>query len=156
MCAFRFRLEPVVSLKKRLEDQRKSELAVARENLKQKETRLVNLCRRKETCQTSMNCDCRGSVDISSKLLYYAYMEKLTDEIADHASAVEQSKEDVELKRDQLLESSREKKALEKLRERMKQRYVVRTRRSEQAELDETASRRHGRKSDARLVWNKE
>ena len=157
MASFKFRLEPVVSLKKKVEDERKTALAVAKKDLKQKEKRLVNLCERKLECQNMMGAEMdRGNLDISQKLIYYAYIERLADEIADHTTAVERSREDVETKRDLLLKSSTEKKALEKLRERLRHRHMAEARKCEQKSLDETAAKLHRRRSDGKLVWNKE
>jgi flagellar FliJ protein len=156
MSAFKFRLEPVVSLKRKVEDERKTALARAKKDLNQRETDLVNLCKHRKACQNLAVTDLEsGHLDISRKLIYYAYMEKLTEEIASHICAVERSKEDVDAKRDLLLESSREKKALEKLKDKMKARYISKTKKAEQAALDETAGNIHGRKSDGKLQWKK-
>ena len=154
MCAFKFRLESVVGLKKQKEDERKIALACAREELQQSEENLVNLHQNKRDCQEAFGSkvDCDG-VDVPEMLVYYAYLEKLTDEIADGTGAVERSREDVENKRELLLESSREKKALENLKERMKARYLLKMRKAEQADMDETASRFHTRKSHRGLHW---
>jgi len=157
MRKFKFRLEPVVSLKKTVEDQRRMDLAVAKRDLEAKESHLVRLYEHKAACESHCDNSCRpGSLDVPGMLLYYAYMEKLTDEIADHASKVERSRENVDVKRDLLVKSSREKKALEKLRSKMKQRHMLETKRAEQAVLDDTASKFHGRKSHGRLQWSKE
>jgi flagellar export protein FliJ len=157
MGAFKFRLEPVVNLKKRAEDIRKTELAEARMDLGRKETRLVNLFEHREACQAGLTpgLEC-SSLDVPGKLVYYAYMERLTDEIAEQASVVKDSREDVASKRELLLESSREKKALEKLKERMKQRFTEGAKRAEQACLDDTAGKLHMRNGDGKLKWKKE
>jgi flagellar FliJ protein len=157
MCAFKFRLEPVVSLKKKLEDERKTALASAKLDLRQKEGLLVNLCGEKAECQNSLGMvPTQGNLDISQRLIYYAYIERLADEITNGELAVERSKQEVESRRGQLLESSREKKILEKLRQRMKDRHMARTRKAEQASLDETAGQRHQRIDGRGLVWKKE
>ena len=157
MCAFKFRLEPVVSLKKKVEDDRKTALARAKEDLEQKESTLVNLCGHQEACQDRMGSQAaNGNLDVSQKLIYYAYMEKLAEDIATHAHAVEHCREDVETKRDLLLESSREKKTLEKLKDRMRARYVSEAKKSEQNALDETAVQFHRRKHAGKLSWKKE
>jgi flagellar export protein FliJ len=154
---FKFRLEPIVSLKKRAEDLRKTELAKARKELGTRETQLVNLFQHRRACQERLvpEVEC-SNLDVPGRLVYYAYMERLTDEIADQVSAVEQSREDVASKREQLLESSREKKALEKLRQRMKERFTAGIKKSEQASLDETAGKLHGRNGNGKIQWKKE
>lgn len=154
MGAFKFRLDPVVSLKKRAEDERKIALASAKRDLQKQEHRLVNLCQRRDTCQSP---EClrteNGGLDKSAMLMYHAYMEKLAEEIASQTSTVERSKADVETKRELLVESSREKKTLENLKERMRLRHMYRLKRTEQASLDETAGKFHRRKSAGRLSW---
>ena len=157
MCAFKFRLESVVGLKKQKEDERKIALASAKKDLMRKEENLVSLHNEKrdwvEAVGNRVEC---GGVDITEMLVYYAYLEKLTDEIADSTGAVERSREDVENKRELLLQSSREKRALENLRERMKASYLLQARRAEQANMDETASRFHTLKSKKGLHWKEE
>jgi flagellar export protein FliJ len=157
MGTFKFRLEPIVSLKKRAEDLRKTELAEAKRELSMKETRLVNLFEHRKACQNSLvpELDYQG-LDVPGRLVYYAYMERLTDEIADQVSAVDHWREDVAGKHELLLESSREKKALEKLKQRMKARFTESAKRTEQAALDETAAKLHGRNGDGKLQWKKE
>jgi flagellar FliJ protein len=157
MCAFKFRLEPVVSLRKQVERERKSALALARKDLGRKEARLVNLCEHKDDCQNQMGQEMsEGNLDVTGNLIYYAYIEKLADDIAAQAIEVKQSREDVETKRDLLLESSKEKKMLEKLKERMKERYIANAKKCEQGSLDETAGKAHIRKQKAKILWAKE
>jgi flagellar FliJ protein len=157
MGAFRFRLDPVVSLKKRAEDLRKTELAEARRDLGKQEYHLVNLFEHRKACQdrvaTEVEC---SNLDVAGKLVYYAYMERLTDEIADQACAVERSREHVESKREMLMQSSREKKALENLRHRMKERHTKIVKRAEQTCLDDTAGKMHSRNGNGSIQWKKE
>ena len=157
MCAFKFRLEPVISLKKKVEDERKLALGVAKRDLSRKEEMLTNLCEHRQSCQDSVEEKlAEHCLDVARMLIHYAYIEKLTDDIANHTSAVEQSRQDVEKKRGLLLESSRQKKTLERLKEKAKERYVYRAKRIEQAALDETASTFHARPDDRKIVWKKE
>ena len=157
MAAFKFRLESVVNLKRRAEDIRKAELAEARETLGKKESHLVNLFEHRAECQDRVTTGLASSnLDVPGKLVYYAYMERLADEIANQTCDVEKSREDMETKRELLLESSREKKALEKLRPRMKERFTESEKRNEQACLDDTAGNLHGRNGNGKLHWTKE
>jgi len=156
MAAFKFRLEPVVSLKKQQEDLRKTALAQAKEELKRKEAALVNLCEHREDCERMLTTEMQvGCLDISRKLVFYAYLERLADEIANHREEVARKADDVEVKRQLLLESSKEKKTLEKLKQRMRERYIRQLKKMEQAALDETAAQMH-RRNDSRLIWKKE
>jgi flagellar FliJ protein len=154
MAAFKFRLEPVVNLKKRAEDKRKIALAHAKKDLDRNQTHLVNLCDRRDTCRSDeWPAGAEGSLDKSAMLIYYAYMEKMAEEIANQTCAVERSKADVEAKRELLIESSREKRTLEKLRERMRHRYLYELNKAEQASLDETAGRLHCRTTAGKPSW---
>jgi flagellar FliJ protein len=157
MGTFKFRLEPVISLRKKVEDERKLALGLARKDLRQKEDRLNSLCEHRQACQKSAGSKMvEHSVDIAKMLIHYAYIEKLTDDIASHTCAVEQSRQDVEKKRDLLLKSSRDKKTLERLKAKMKERHAYQVKRTEQAVLDETASTYHRRPDDRKMVWKKE
>jgi flagellar FliJ protein len=157
MGAFKFRLDPVVSLKKRAEDLRRTELAEARKELGKKENRLVNLFEHRKACQQKLAPEIAESgLDVPGRLVYYAYMERLTDAIADQTAAVKQTREDVDTKLERLLESSREKKALENLKQRVRDRFVRDARRAEQASLDDTAGNLHRRTSEGKLKWKKE
>jgi flagellar FliJ protein len=157
MRRFKFRLEPVISLKKKLEDERKLALGLARKDLRQKEEHLNGLCEHRQACQEFADEKLTEySLDIAKMLIHYAYIEKLTDDIASHTCGVEQSRQNVEKKRGLLLESSREKKTLERLKEKMKERHVYQAKRAEQAVLDETAATFHMRPSDRKIVWKKE
>jgi flagellar FliJ protein len=157
MGAFKFRLDPVVSLKKRAEDIRKNELAEARRDLGRQETHLVNLFEHRAACQQRIASqpDC-SNLDVEGKLVYYAYMERLADEIANQTGAVERSRGDVESKRELLLKSSREKKVLENLRHRMKEKFTDGVKKAEQASLDDTGGNLHARNGDGKLRWKKE
>jgi flagellar FliJ protein len=157
MSPFKFRLEPVINLKKKVEDERKLALGLAKRDLVRKEELLTSLCEHHRSCQDSAEKRlAEHGLDVARMLIHYAYMEKLTDDIANHATAVETSRLDVETKRGQLLESSREKKTLERLKEKARERYAYRAKRIEQAVLDETAATFHGRPDDRKMVWKKE
>ncbi len=156
MCAFKFKLEPVVTLKKRKEDERKVALACAKKDLQKKQNKLVSLCEQKQTYQKDVGDKIRnGELDISRMLIYYAYLERLTDEIANHTNAVEQCKKEVDEKRELLLKSSKETKALEKLKEKKRLEYISSVSKAEQSELDETAGRYHGRNEDNPMFWRR-
>lgn len=157
MAKFNFRLEPVVSLKRQKENQHKAALAQAKDELAKRERNLINLCAHKDECERALVEELlAGSVDISRKIIFYAYLERLTDEIAQQKERVSQAKKDVEVKRDLLLETSREKKTLEKLRNRMWERYLREIRKIEQAMLDEVGAQVHSRNGEGSLVWKKE
>jgi flagellar FliJ protein len=157
MCAFKFRLESVVGLKKQKEDERRIALASARKDLQQKEECLLDLHNEKHDCVQAVGSKTGcGGMNIPEMLVYYAYLEKLTDEIAESTGAVERSREDVESKRELLIQSSREKKVLENLREKLRARHLLAARRAEQVNMDETASRFHTLKSEKGLHWKEE
>lgn len=157
MAKFNFRLEPVVSLKKQKENQRKIALAQAKDELAKRERNLINLCEHKDECEKALIEDLlAGTVDISRKIIFYAYLERLTDEISQQKERVSEARRDVEVKRDLLLETSREKKTLERLRNRMWERYLKEMRKIEQTMLDEVGVQMHCRNGEGGLARKKE
>ncbi|MGQ9603167.1 MAG: flagellar export protein FliJ [bacterium] len=157
MARFSFKLEPVVSLKKQKENQHKAALARAKDELTKRQNRLINLCEHKNECEKALVDELlTNTMDISRKIIFYAYLERLADEITQQREQVTEAEKDVEEKRHLLLKSSREKKSLEKLKHRMWERYLKKMRKTEQAVLDEVGGQMRSRNGEGSLIWKKE
>lgn len=118
MPTFKFRLESVLELRKRVEDQRKKELAHLRELLhkeqdflKELETKTVEALAGMKECQ-------KGSVfNIEEVMRYYRYFTFCRDKIKEQISLIESLIISVEKKREDLVAASKERKILEKLKD---------------------------------------
>lgn len=114
----KFRLQPVLSHKERLEDICQTELAAieiahARER---HVLELLNELERRGLEQLDSQHGV-GRLDVDSIALYFYNLQTLQDRIEQQQIALERLAEKAEKKRAQLIEISKEKKSLEKLKE---------------------------------------
>jgi len=132
--------------RKHKEDLRKRQLAAAKQAELEEQERLRLLEEESKRVRSELGCHVGRVVKASEMAMIYAYSDRLDRGIARQQEATMQAAKKVQEKREELLTSCKEKKALEKLRERMKERYVVEAGREEQAHLDEAAARLYARK----------
>jgi flagellar protein FliJ len=124
MATFKFRLESVLELRKRVEDQRKKELAHLRELLHKEQDFLKELEAKTVEALSGMKECQRGSVfNIEEVMRYYRYFTFCRDKIKEQISLIESLIVSVEKKREDLVAASKERKILEKLKENQLQEY---------------------------------
>ncbi|MCR4438154.1 MAG: flagellar export protein FliJ [bacterium] len=146
MKAFRFSLQRVLDARKHKEDLRKRQLAAAKEAELEERERLSSLEQQSQEVRSELGCHVGRVVRASEMAMYYTYSQQLERHIAQQQQAVTQAALKVQERREELLASSKEKKALEKLKEKAKDRHTVEAGREEQAHLDEAAARLYARR----------
>lgn len=146
MKAFRFSLQRVLDARKHKEDLRKRQLAAAKQEELEERERLSFLEQQSQELRSELGCHVGRVVRASEMAMYYSYSQQLDRVIAQQQQAVTQAAQKVHEKREELLASAKEKKALEKLKEKMKDRHAVEIGREEQAQLDEAAARLYARR----------
>ncbi len=146
MKAFRFSLQRVLDARRHKEDVRKRQLAAAKQAELEAQERLRQLQEHNHEVQSALGCHVGRVVKASEMSLYYAYSRQLEERVAQQEKTVAQAAAAVAEKRAELMASTKEKKALEKLKERMKERHQLEAGREEQAQLDEAAARLYARK----------
>ncbi len=146
MRAFRFPLQRVLDARKHREDLRKKQLAAAKEAELAEKERLRLLERDSEQLRSELGCHVGRVVKASEMAMLYAYSRRLDRDLAQQEEVARQAAEQVAQKREELLASTKEKKVLEKLKERMRDRHEIEAGREEQAHLDEVAARLYARK----------
>lgn len=147
MRAFRFPLQRVLDARKHKEDLRKRQLAAAKEAELAEKERLRLLEQDSKQLRSELGCHVGRVVKASEMAMLYAYSRRLDRDIAQQKEVAGQAAELVAHKREELLISSKEKKVLEKLKEKMWDRHGVEEGREEQAHLDEVAARLYARKA---------
>lgn len=146
MKLFRFPLQRVLDARRHKEDMRKKELAAAKQAELEEQERLLLLQEHNSEVRNFLGCHVGRVIKASEMSLYYAYSRQLEHHIALQEKSVAQAAATVAEKREALLASSKDRKALEKLKERMRDRHMLETGREEQANLDEAAARLYARK----------
>ena len=143
---FVFALEPVLEHRKRIEEERQQELAIAQHALNEATAALLALHDRFRKHSNSLRED-HKSFDVETLRLHYAHLEFLDRAITEQEAVVAQRKNEHEAARRVLLVAAKEKKALEKLKDRRREAHVLAENLIEQRELDDSNARRFSRSS---------
>lgn len=144
MRKFRFALQPVLAHRERIEEERQQELAVAQHALNDATAELLRL---HDDFRTNSNAlrDEHKRFDGEQLRLHYAHLEFLDRAITSQEAVVAQRKAALAQARLRLLEAAKEKKALEKLKERRHDAHVAAENVIEQRESDDANARRFSR-----------
>lgn len=145
---FKFRLQTVLEYKIRCEENEQRILAEKKAILAREEHRLQTLkifkdARQHELSEKSQ----KGLLDIEELKRYHEQQKQLVRQIAAQEIKVQQASADVELQRLKLLEATKEKKTMEKLKEKHHADYLIEVAAEEQKFIDELATTRYDRES---------
>jgi len=141
---FSFNLEPLLDYRKRLEELSKKDFAEAAAQLREEEERLVGLRRTYREASEEVD-ELKTSGRTHELGLYAAYLARLKTTIAGQEKAIEEARGELERRRGELLEATKEKKVVEVMRERSFEAFRKRERRRDQKETDELATTRFKR-----------
>ncbi|MGC2130856.1 MAG: flagellar export protein FliJ [Candidatus Aquilonibacter sp.] len=144
MKRFNFRLQPVLDHRKRIEDQKQLVVAARARALDEAECELARLNEEFRNHSVMLR---EGHKKLETRELQciYAHLQFLDRCIVAQIRIVAERRVALDRARTELLEASKEKKIVEKLKERRREGYVLEEQRMEQKELDDGNARRHGR-----------
>lgn len=132
--AFRFGLQKVLDYRVRIEQLRQAELADLEMRLRARREALRKLEQSEEAALERMRT---AEFDLVDLQLTRLYIERLGREIARAHAAVAEAEGRVVAKREELIAASRDRKAMERLRERERAGFLLAELRAEQKLLDE-------------------
>lgn len=135
---FKFGLNPVLSLREKVEEQKKRELGAAtsqKEVIVQKQVTLIN--EKNSFLHTETT---NKAIDITRLKASNRYKEYLSEQIARLDEEIEVAEIKIEDKRAELLEAVKGRKILSNLKDRKQEEHRVETLKEEQNILDEIAS----------------
>lgn len=150
---FNFRLEKVLDLRKRKEQECEKQLANLKELLRREETFLEEL--KEEAARTGakigevQNAD-KEALDMREILRYYDYLESVREKISAQILQIKKVIADIERKRKELIEASKERKVMEKLKDNQYQKFKENLETVERKFLDEIGTIRYNQK---RVSW---
>ncbi len=145
MNRFRFRLENVLRLRGIDEEKKKRKFGTAMRNLNREEKELGKMGNSLNGHEEFMEECCQGNVSAKELQNNFNYARALDDRIDDQQNNVDEKKEIVEDKRAELVESTKRKKVLERLKERYREDHKQAAIKEEQNLIDELTSMRHKR-----------
>jgi len=144
MKQFEFRLQKVMETTKTREELKKRELAQALTTLNKNEALLERMIHRLQDQIERYNAlRNQPSIQASEMMNFSYYTERLAAEIQEQKSRIEQLAEQVRLHREKLIEISKDKKILEKLKEKKYQEFRKKLRSLEQKFMDELSLRNY-------------
>jgi flagellar FliJ protein len=141
---FVFRLAPVLRQRERVEETRKQLLAAAQRALADAEKERARLRDRREALARELIADHR-KLDGETLRLIYGHLDFLAREIAAADRRVATCAAAVEEARAALLRASKDRKILDRLRERQREVFDLEQMRHEHRELDDANARRYER-----------
>lgn len=148
MARFRFSLENILNIKKKLEEQAKNEFGQANARLFREQEKLEAVSLRSwevrqklkmALCETLSVTDIRRREEAVEILKFYVVQQQL---------AVKRCEKEVEIAREKLNEAMKERKIFEKLKEKAFDEFMQEENRKEQRTVDELMSYKHGAKAE--------
>lgn len=141
---FKFPLQPVLDQRQKIEDQKMQVVALrqrahddAQRELERLNTDFNDATRELREQHKSLSAD--------ALRLHYAHLQFLDRSIIAQIRVLAERKVMLERARQELLAASKDRKVVEKLKERRHEAYVAEEQRQEQLALDDGNARRHGR-----------
>lgn len=149
MAKFRYRMQSVLDVKLKLEEQAKNEFAQAQLRLNEEEDKLQALFDRKASYEEEAVAMRQASLHVLDILANQEAIIRMDEYIAAQYEVIERQKEVVEEKRRSLTLVMQERKGQEKLKEKAFQEFVKEQNALESKEIDELVSYTYGQKKEA-------
>lgn len=144
MAKFRFSLQPVLEHRRRLEERLQMALAAQRRELDLAQAELMSLNQEFRRHSDELRFG-HKSLDIDALRLRYAHLQFLDRSIDAQIHVVAQRRTEVEVVRLETLAASKDRKVVERLRERRSEEHATEETLHEQKELDDANARVHAR-----------
>ena len=146
MKKFRFKLETVLNVKERKEEQLKHELLKIQALKIQEEQLLAEVNEKRAYITREKSNENKKGIDIQSLIHFEQYIGSLLKKIDDTKNNIKVLEKKADNKREEVVEASREKKVFEKLKEKQFGEFQRVVLQNEQKVLDETAVSKFNRK----------
>lgn len=147
MAKFRYRMQSILEIKKKLEEQAKNEFAAARAALNEEEDKLEQLKKRKEAYEDVGRALRENTLNIMDIIENREALLRMDEFIADQQLNVKRAQDRMEEVRLALQTAMQESKTQEKLREKAFEQFVKEENARESKEIDELVSYTYGRKA---------
>ena len=145
MTKFSFRLESILQIKIKLEEQAKMEFAAAKMRLNEEEDKLQALKDRKEAYEQELKRLYMGNLDVRRINSTSAAIEVTETQINTQVFAVKRADKKVAVASDKLSTVMQERKSMEKLKENKLAEYMREYNEEESKQTDELISYQYGR-----------
>ena len=149
MKKFRFRLEPLLRLRRQQEEQKKRAVGVLIREISEQQRQALQMATAvRQEGENLKHQYAQGRVDLDWAGHYRRYVSHMQMAINQRIEAVTQIQQRLQLARQELAEAAKNTKVLDKLKEKRRQRYDHELGREETRELDEVAAQGYVRCGD--------
>lgn len=145
MNRFRFSLESVLQVKYRLEELALARLSESQGRLIDAQSVLARILQEKQAHIQRVRSVQSGRVNVAQLVSAQHYLDALNERIKQQEFLIVQIEEELEQRREVVIEAQRERKTLEKIKEKQWRRFLRELDREEQNFADEVAGNRYGR-----------
>ncbi len=145
MAKFAFRLQSYLNLKEKLEEQKKLEYGKALAKLEEERKLKVSMENEKEETIASFKKGVSGAINSMEIQSFNNHIELLKRQIKQQEKVIAAAEKFVDTKRQELVEAVKNRKMLEKLKEKAKDEYIIEEKLGEQKIVDEVTSYRYSK-----------
>lgn len=146
MAKYTYRLQSLINIREKLEEQKKNELAIENHKLLEEKQILNNFNDDVENTLKSQEEYLSNSINTFQLQQYMQYLDKLKIEIKKQTKVVNKQEKITEKVRLELMEHTKAKKSLEKLKEKDFEAYLEEEKKAEQKVIDEIVSYKYNTK----------
>ena len=143
---YKFSLEALLSHRKAIEEFFQKELADLQRLLQEEMNRKINFEKKQEKIMTELKQKTSKEITVGDNLIYHNFIQRLAANIDQQDQRVFAVKKKIENKRIVLLEAVKNKKALEKLKEKGLEAFVRKLAKKEELFINEVAVNNFARK----------
>jgi len=142
---YRFNLQVLLDYRKRIEEGLQIELSQVQRELEKEKQLLTAYQREKRYYEEELVRREEKEIDVSEALLYRDYLRGMRIRIKEQRDVVAKAKGDLDIKQNELLNATKKKKVLEKVKEKEWKRFKENLERKERTLIDEIGMRKYQR-----------
>ncbi len=146
MAKYNYKLQSLLTIKEKLEEQKKNEFAKQNNILQEELNKLKSMYEDIDSVVQQQKENQTKSIKPYDLKLYIQYIEKLKQDIKKQEVVIKKQKEITEQARFDLLEQTKAKKSLEKLKEKDFEAFLEEEKKQEQKMIDEIVSYKYNAK----------
>ena len=137
---FKFRLEPLLNIRKHKEKERQKELAEAQAQVLKQKTNIGAMDDHRLSTMDTQRTRLKGSISLAEALVCSRYLVKLKRDRMVGVELLNGLLKEEDVRRGRLIEAAKQRKIFEMLREKQEKRHLEEIDKADQKELDEVAS----------------
>jgi len=137
---FKFRLEPLLNIRKYKEKERQKELAEAQSRVLKQVTSIKSMDDHRLNTMDTQRQRLTGSISLAEALVCSRYLVKLKRDRMTGVELLHGLRKEEDVRRSRLIEAAKERKIFEMLREKRERRHLEEIDKADQKELDEVAA----------------